>query len=196
MWCRTPFLPIRIEIKNLTGGQASSTSLHQGSNSISIDGSRTQKLGIAENIQTPLTGVNLPAANTFYPVLSIRLKSTALQGIVLPTVFQANTLDNTDIFYEIVRNATLNGTWVDMPDTNSFTQYNVTASGALTGGTSIDSGFIGTQTGSVGVRIDQDTVYQLGRSNMGTVSDTFTIAVAATASNKDAVAFLTWIEQR
>lgn len=196
VWCRTPFLPIRIEIKNLTGGQASSTSFHQGSNSISIDGSRTQKLGIAENIQTPLTGVNLPAANTFYPVLSIRLKSTALQGIVLPTVFQANTLDNTDIFYEIVRNATLNGTWVDMPDTNSFTQYNVTASGALTGGTSIDSGFIGTQTGSVGVRIDQDTVYQLGRSNMGTVSDTFTIAVAATASNKDAVAFLTWIEQR
>ena len=129
-------------------------------------------------------------------MLSIRLKSTALQGIVLPTVFQINTLDKTDVFYKIVRNTTLNGTWVDMPDSNAFTQYNVTASGALTGGTTIDSGFVDAQTGSAGVRIDADTVYQLGRSSMGTVSDTFTIAAAAVANLKDAIAFLTWIEQR
>ena len=196
MWCRTPFLPIRVEIKNLTGGQASSTTFHQGSNSIAIDGSRTQKLGIAENIQTPLAGIRLTTKDIFYPLLSIRLKSTALQGIVLPTVFQVNTLDNTDLFYKVVRNATLNGTWVDMPDTNSFTQYNVTASGALSGGTSIDSGFVHAQSGSTGIRIDQDTVYQIGRSSMGTVSDTFTIAAAAVANLKDALAFLTWIEQR
>ena len=115
---------------------------------------------------------------------------------MLPTIFQVNTLDKTDVFYKIVRNATLNGTWVNMPDSNAFTQYNVTASGELTGGTSIDSGFIHAQSGSPGVRVDADTVYQLGRSSMGTVSDTFTIAAAAVANTKDAIAFLTWIEQR
>jgi len=196
VWCRTPFLPIRVEITNTTGGQTGDTSLYQGSNSISLDGSRTQKLGISQNIQTPLTGVSLPTANTYYPLLSIRLKSTELQAIVLPTVFQVASTDNTNIFYKIVRNATLNGTWVDMPDTNSFTQYNITASGALSGGTTIDSGFVIQGGGGAGVRVDKDVVYQMGRSNMGTVSDTLTIAAATSNTNKTGIAALTWIEQR
>ena len=185
-----------MEITNTTGGQTGDTSLYQGSNSISLDGSRTQKLGISQNIQTPLTGVSLPADNTYYPLLSIRLKSTELQAIVLPTVFQVASTDNTNIFYKIVRNATLNGTWVDMPDTNSFTQYNITASGALSGGTTIDSGFVIQGGGGAGVRVDKDVVYQMGRSNMGTVSDTLTIAAATSNTNKTGIAALTWIEQR
>jgi hypothetical protein len=91
-----------------------------------------EKLGIAENILTPLTGINMPSANTFYPIVSIKLKSTALSGIVLPTYFQAGTLDNTDIYYKLIRNATVNGTWVDHPDPNAFTQYNYTSTGAIT----------------------------------------------------------------
>ena len=40
------------------------------------------------------------------------------------------------------------------------------------------------------------TVYQLGRSGLGTVSDTLTLAIAAKNANKNAVATMTWIEQR
>ena len=196
VWCRTPFLPIRTEIKNTTGGQSGSSTLYQGSNSVSLDGSRTQKLGISENVQTPITGISLTDPNVYYPLLSIRLKSTSLQAIVLPTVFQVATIDNTNVFYKVVRNATLNGTWVDMPDTDSFTQYNITASGALTGGTDIDSGFVIQGGGGAGVRVDKDVVYQLGRSSMGTVSDTLTIAGATSTNNKTGIAALTWIEQR
>jgi hypothetical protein len=196
VWCRTPFLPIRTEIKNTTGGQSGSSTLYQGSNSVSLDGSRTQKLGISENVQTPITGISLPDPNVYYPLLSIRLKSTSLQAIVLPTVFQVATADNTNVFYKVVRNATLNGTWVDMPDTDSFAQYNITASGALTGGTDIDSGFVIQGGGGAGVRVDKDVVYQLGRSSMGTVSDTLTIAGATSTNNKTGIAALTWIEQR
>jgi len=197
VWCRTPFLPIRIEIKNTTGGQAGDNALHQGSNSVSLDGSRTQKLGISENIQTSTTGITLDDPNVYYPLLSIRLKSTNLQAIVLPTVFQVATVDNTNVFYKVVRNATLNGTWVDMPDANSFAQYNITASGALTGGTTIDSGFVIQGLGGGGsIRVDKDVVYQIGRSSMGTVSDTLTIAGATSTTNKSGLAALTWIEQR
>jgi hypothetical protein len=193
-WCKTPFLPIRLEIKNTTGA-AGSHYLWQGSNSLISDGS-TAKLGIAQNVLSPITGTTLTTANTFYPVLSIRLKSTALQGIVLPTLFQAATLDNTSIFFKLIRNATLTGasTWTSV-SSDSFTEYNTNAT-ATTGGTDLFSGYIPSTSGGVTNKLDIDTVYQIGRSSLGTVSDTLTLAIAATSNNKSGVGSLTWIEQR
>jgi hypothetical protein len=193
-WCKTPFLPIRLEIENLTG-VAGTHYLYQGSNSLLTEGS-VEKLGIAESHLTTLNGINLPSAKVFYPVLSIRLKSTALTGIVLPTFFQVATLDNTDIYYKLIRNATVNGTWVDHPDPNAFTQYNETSTGAITDGVVLASGIINAGGGTSQIRVDADTVFQLGRGSLGTVSDTLTLAVAAKAANKDAIATMTWIEQR
>ena len=193
-WAKTPFLPIRLEIENLTGA-AGTHYLWQGSNSILAEGT-VEKLGIAESILTPLAGINMPLSNTFYPIVSIRIKSTALTGIVLPTFFQAGTVDNTDIYYKLIRNATVNGTWVDHPDPNAFTQYNYTSTGAITDGVELSSGLITAGGGGSGIRIDSDTVYQIGRSSLGTVSDTLTLAIAAKNANKNAVATMTWIEQR
>jgi hypothetical protein len=193
-WAKTPFLPIRLEIENLTGA-AGTHYLWQGSNSILAEGT-VEKLGIAESILTPLTGINMPNANTFYPIVSIRIKSTALTGIVLPTYFQAGTLDNTDIYYKLIRNATVNGTWVDHPDPNAFTQYNYTSTGAITDGVELSAGMITSGAGAGQIRVDTDTVYQLGRSGLGTVSDNLTLAIAAKNANKNAVATMTWIEQR
>ncbi len=192
-WSSTPFLPIRLELENLTG-VAGTHYLYQGSNSLVSEGTAT-KLGIAQNITGPITGRTMTNANTFYPILSIRLKSTALKGIVLPTFFQAATLDNTSVFYKLVRNATLTGAnFVDMPDANSFTQYDISAT-SYTGGIDIDSGFV-IGGGGTGIRLDKDTVYQIGRSSMGTVSDTLTLAIASPNANKSALSAMTWIEQR
>jgi len=193
-WAKTPFLPIRLEIENLTGA-AGTHYLWQGSNSILAEGS-VEKLGIAESILTPLTGINMPLSNTFYPVVSIRIKSTALTGIVIPTYFQAGTVDNTDIYFKLIRNATVNGTWVDHPDPNAFTQYNYTSTGAITDGVELSAGIITAGGGAAQIRVDTDTVYQIGRSNLGTVSDNLTLAIAAKNANKNAVATMTWIEQR
>lgn len=192
-WCKTPFLPIRCEIKNTTG-VAGTHHMYQGSNSLIIDGSSI-RIGTPQNALTPLTGVTLTTANTFYPVLSIRLKSTTLNGVILPSLFQASSLDNTSVFYKVVRNATLNGTWVDQADTNAFTQYNTTATGALSGGIVLDSGYVGSGNTAV-INLNQTGNYQIGRSGLGTVSDTFTIAIAAANANKAGIASLTWIEQR
>ena len=192
-WCKTPFLPIRLELKNTTGA-AGTHHLYQGSNSLVVEGI-SSRLGTLQNMITPPAGVVLTTANTFYPVLSIRLKSTMLKGVVLPISFQAATLDNTSVYYKVIRNPTLNGTWVDMADTNAFTQYNYTATGAVSGGTVLDSGFL-SPSATAAVVLPPAANYQLGRSTLGTVSDTFTIAIAATNANKDGVASLTWIEQR
>ena len=192
-WSRTPFLPIRLELENF-GGAAGTHHLYQGSNSVLVEG-RLVKQGIPSNILTPLAGITLDTALTFYPVVSVRMKPTALEAVILLTHFVANTLDNTDIYYKVIRNATINGTWVDMPSPDAFTQYNYTSTGAITDGEQFDSGFI---TAGAAVRIDLDTQadLQLGRSSMGTTSDTVTIAIAAKNANKKAVASLSWIEQR
>ena len=193
-WSSTPFVPIRLELENLTG-VAGTHYLYQGSNSLISEGQAT-KLGIAQNITSPITGRTMQASNTFYPILSIRLKTDALKGIVLPTFFQAATVDNTSVFYRLVRNATLtNANFVDMPDENAFTQYDISAT-AYTGGVNIDSGFVIAGGGGTGVRLDRDTIYQIGRGSMGTVSDTLTLAIACPNTNKSALAAMTWIEQR
>lgn len=193
VWCATPFLPIRLEITN-TAGAAGTHYLHQGSNSVIQDGVQ-DKVGITENVLSPIAGTTLTTANVFYPVLSIRLKPTQLQAIVIPQSFQTGTIDNTNLYYRIIKNATLTGpVWTDMSDTNAFTQFDTTAT-AVNGGIVIDSGFMFAGN-TFKIEVSPLGQYQLGRSSMGTISDTITVAVAASGANKSAVATATWIEQR
>lgn len=193
-WCATPFLPIRLEIENLTG-VAGNHYMWQGSNSLISEGT-PEKLGIAQSITSPIGGTALTTKEVYYPLLSIRLKSTMLRGIVLPRYFQTASTDNTNIYYKLIKNATLtNDNFVDMPDANAFTQYDVSAT-ACTGGTVIDSGFVFGTSGGSRIPLDPNTVYQLGRSGLGTVSDIYTLCVAASQPSKTAMAQMTWIEQR
>jgi hypothetical protein len=193
VWSSTPFLPIRLELTNVTGA-AGTHYMYQGSNSIISEGV-PEKLGTSQNVITPLAGRTMALANTFYPIVSIRLKSTALQGIALPMAFQAATTDNANIFYKLILNTTLTGaSWVDMADPNSFTQYDVSAT-TLSGGTDLDAGFVVSGVSST-IQINSKTANQIGRSSMGTVSDTLTLAVACGTANKSAIASMTWIEQR
>jgi hypothetical protein len=82
----------------------------------------------------------------------------------------------------------------------SFTQYQTfTSPSAISNinqGTIVDQGFVSTGGGGTGISLDKETAYQIGRSSMGTVSDTLTLLVASHITNKDAVAAMTWIEQR
>jgi hypothetical protein len=194
VYTSTPFLPIRLELTNVTGA-AGTYKMFQGSNSLISEG-EVGKLGIAQNITTAITGVSLGSPNTFRPVLSIRLKSTALSGIVLPAYFQAISLSNANVFYKLVYNAVLTGAnFVDMPDANSFTQYDQTAT-AYTGGRDIDSGFVSVNAQGLKIELDQNTRYQIGRGSLGTVSDTLTLAMASPTNNAIAAGSMTWIEQR
>jgi hypothetical protein len=194
VYTSTPFLPIRLELTNVTGA-AGTHKMFQGSNSLISEG-EVGKLGIAQNITSTITGVSLGSPNVFRPVLSIRLKSTALSGIVLPAYFQAIALSNANVFYKLVVNAVLtDANFVNMPDANSFAQYDETAT-AYTGGTDIDSGFVSVNAQGLQITLNQDTRYQIGRGSLGTVSDTLTLAMASPTNNATAAGTMTWIEQR
>jgi hypothetical protein len=129
---------------------------------------------------------------------------------VLPQRFQVATIDNTNVFYKLVRNATIppavtagsNGPqpWLDHPDPDGFTQYqtyinpdNITVANH---GKALDSGFVIAGGGGSSIQLESKTAYQIGRSSLGTVSDTYTILCASSGTGKDALASFTWIEQR
>jgi len=206
-WMGTPFVPARFEIENVSATSGTYT-LQQGSSSNILEG-RTGKQGISASVSSPITGTTLTTANTWYPVLSIRLQSDRLNGVVLPRYFQVATIDNTNIFYRLVRNATLpadvvagqNGPqpYLVVPDSGStFTEYQTYINPAAVAegdqGSRLDTGFV--IGGGAQIKLDDDVQFQIGRSGLGTVSDEFTILVASTGANKDAIASITWIEQR
>lgn len=195
-WCSTPFLPIRVEIENVSSNLGDF--MFHFSQSHSSEGA-SDNLGTPVSISTPITGITLMAANTFYPVLSIRLKPTneGLRAVILPQYLQEGTLDNTFVFFRFVLNPTLTGAnWINHPAPDSSVQYDVSSS-AFTGGTIIEQGF--TTPGSNNILLlnrDQVGSVQLGRTALGTTSDILSIVMAATNANKTAIAVLGWIEQR
>jgi hypothetical protein len=193
VWCSTPFLPIRLEIENITG-VAGTHYMYQGSNSLIQEG-EPEKLGTLLSQSNPITGTTMASSDTFYPILSLRLKSTALQAVMLLRSLQAATNDNTNVYWKLLENATLNNpVWIDHPNPDSFVQYDISATG-VSGGRDILSGF--TITGSSAlINVDTSADLQLGRSGIGTISDTYTLACASPNTNKKALAVLNWIEQR
>ena len=193
VWCSTPFLPIRVEIENVTG-VAGTHYIYQGSNSLIQEG-EPEKLGTLVSIANPITGTTMTSTNTFYPIVSIRLKPDELSAVMLLRSLQAATNDNTNVYWKLLENATnTGGTWVDHPDPNSFIQYNITQT-ATTGGTTLLNGFV-VGGGAALINIDDKAALQLGRSGIGTISDTYTLACASPNTNKAALAVLNWIEQR
>jgi len=193
VWCSTPFLPIRVQIENVTG-VAGTHYIYQGSNSLIQEG-EPEKLGILESISNPITGTTMSSANTFYPVVSLRLKSNQLAAVALIRSLQAATNDNTNIYWRLIENPTLtDASWTDDPDPNSFMQYDTSAT-AMTDGNIILSGFT-VGGGSALTKIDEKSQLQIGRSGIGTISDIYTLACASPNTNKKALAVLNWIEQR
>jgi hypothetical protein len=193
VWCSTPFLPIRLEIENITG-VAGTHYVYQGSNSLIQEG-EPEKLGALLSQSNPITGTTMAVADTFYPIISLRLKPTALQAVMLLRSLQAVTNDNTNVYWKLLENATLtNPVWTNHGNPDSFVQYDISAT-AYSNGRDILSGFT-VEGGSSLTEIDRFADLQLGRSGIGTISDTYTLACASPNTNKKALAVLNWIEQR
>ena len=193
VWCSTPFLPIRCEIENVTG-VAGTHYLYQGSNSLIQEG-EPEKLGTLVSQGNALTGTTMSVANTYYPILSLRLKSNSLSGVVIPRSLQVATNDNTNIFWRLIENPTLVGAaFTDHANSDAITQYDTTAT-SFTGGKVLLSGFV-VGGGGETISIDDKAQLQIGRSGIGTISDIYTLVCASPNANKAALAVINWLEQR
>ena len=195
-WASTAALPIRIECTNVTGAAGTHT-FYQGAHSLSEEGTTTL-LGRQESVSSAITGKTLTTANIFYPVVAIRLKSTALNSIIIPDEYAGCTLDNTNIFIQVVEGATVTGgTWVSY-GAESPLEYNITAT-SFTGGNILSTTYV--SSGNMGIQYEfpQRSITQIQRSTtttLGDTSDIFLIAIAATGANKAGWASIGWIEVR
>ena len=195
-WASTASLPVRCELTNVAGTAGTHT-FYQGSHSFATEGS-TELLGRQNNITTAITGKTLATANTFYPMVAIRLKTTALNSVVLPDSFSAATLDNSNVFARAVEGAVVTGgTWVSYSD-DSPIEYNITATG-YTGGIAVETVYVSSSGQGNIFRFNERAITQIDRTTtttLGDTSDTFVIAMASTIANKQGFASLGWIEVR
>lgn len=189
VYMTTATLPVRYEITN-TGTVASASQMTQICSSIISEGGYTA-YGITETAGTGITEKRLSSANTFYPIVSIRLNSSRLDTIVLPT--QLDFLSTSVNYYQfkLLINATLTGaTWSGLSQTGSVDID--TDATAVTGGTQIQGGFVSSRT-QVELSALSFYQYQLGRTLAG-VSDVITLVLATTSPNADILAQIGWQE--
>lgn len=181
-------LPCRYEITN-TGATSGASTMQQICTTVISEGGYNMPAATT-TAGTGITTKRLATLGTYYPVVSIRLNSSYLNSIV--KVNQIDILSPTVNYYRwvLLRNATLTGaTWAG---TGSTTRVDVDlAATAVTGGTEMQSGYASSRELA---ELFGDNIYaQLGRTVAG-VSDTYTLALAATSNNADVLAQMGWQE--
>ena len=146
---------------------------------------------------TGLASKTLTTALTNYPIVSIRLNSSRLDTIVLPSgldiLVDGTTVTN--VMYQIVTNPTLTGaSWVT--HANGNVDYDISST-SLSGGSYGPTNYVGCGANrtvtSLGSFTEEDFSTQLGRTIAG-VSDIITIVAVATAAATAISAQLHWEE--
>jgi len=191
----TASLPLRYEITN-TGATSGASTLKQICSTVISEGGYELR-GLQQAIGTPITTPRtLTTAGTYYPIVSIRLKSTRLDGIALATALSAigNTAANFN--WQVVSGGTTTaGTWVSA-GTNSCVEYNITGT-SFTGGRIIASGyFTATASTSVSVDILRAALLstQLERNSLTATPFEFTLIMAAGTNNESVFGSMDWEE--
>ena len=191
----TASLPLRYEITN-TGATSGASTLKQVCSTVLSEGGYELR-GSQQAVGTPITTAKtLTTAGTFYPIVSIRLKSTRLDAVVLATA--VSLIGNTSANYNwqvVASGTTTGGSWVSA-GTNSSVEYNLTGS-SFTGGRILASGyFTATANTSVSVDILRAALFnnQLERNGLTNTPYEFTIILAAGTNNETAFASMDWEE--
>lgn len=192
----TASLPIRYEIKN-TGITSSNSTLKQICSSVQSEGGY-ELFGRQQAIQTPITApVNLTVAGTYYPILSIQLKSARLDAIVILTALSLLGIGNNGRFnWQVISNGALTSPNWTSAGNDSAVEYDQSAT-AIAGGRILASGFLSATTqASQSVDILKAALFkfQLERNSLTGVPYPLTLAIASGVANDDVLASLDWEE--
>ena len=154
----TASLPLRYEITN--EGTATATTLKQVCSTVISEGGYELR-GTQQAIGTPITTPKTFAvAGTYYPMVGIRLKSTALDAIVITTAVSLLGLGNGKNYaWRIVQSAiTTGGSWVSA-GVDSSVEYNLTGT-SVTGGRILAQGYVNSSNqGSPSINILKEAIF-------------------------------------
>jgi hypothetical protein len=150
-----------------------------------------QAVGIP--INSPRT---LGTAGTFYPVISLRLKSTRLDGVVILTALSIMPITTGNFNWQIIATGTTTGgSWVSA-GTNSSVEYNITGT-SFAGGRILASGFFNaTNQGAGQVDILKEALFkfQLERNSLTSTPFELTMVIASDGASDTVVASMDWEE--
>jgi len=194
----TASLPLRYEIKNI-GVTANNSTLKQICSSVISEGGYELR-GLQQAVGTPITTPkDLPTAGTYYPLVSIRLKSSPdrLDAIVILTALSLLGITNNAYYnWQIRATATTSGgTWVSAGD-NSAVEYNITGT-STSGGRILASGFAGaTNQSAAPIDILKEALFkfQLERDGLTGTPYELTLVAASSANGADIYASMDWEE--
>ena len=196
----TASLPLRYEIAN-TGVTTSSSTLKQVCSTVISEGGY-ELSGLQQAVGTPITApYTLSVAGTFYPIISIRLKTSPdrLDAIVILTALSLMGVSNGINYNWQVRASgiTTGGTWTSAGD-DSAVEYKLNGTG-VTGGRILASGFFNSANqGSPSINILKEALFkfQLERNGLTETPYELTVVVAASpiSSSENVYAAMDWEE--
>jgi hypothetical protein len=196
VYMTTATLPIRYEITN-TGNTTGNSMMTQICSSVISEGGfqltgSGNPRAASHLIGTP---VRLPNDSSFKPIIAIRLKSTNLNAVVIPTAYTIVPLAQSFFQYRIYKKAiTSGGAWVDSA-VDSSVQYNL-APTALVSGDIAEQSFLNSTNQSTGAPIQTQFSfeYQLEREPFTGTPYEYVITMATTGQNQDIYASIEWQE--
>jgi len=193
----TGSLPLRYEIKQQTEvGDSSTATLKQVCSSVMCEGGYELR-GLQQAIGTPITDTyNLATAGTYYPIVSIRLKSARLDAIAILTALSILPTENGDFNWRVVAGGTsTGGSWVSA-GSNSSVEYNLTGTGT-SGGRILASGFVkSTNTAGSGIDILKEALFkfQLERNTFTSTGEELSLVMASNGNNDEVYGSMDWEE--
>jgi hypothetical protein len=194
----TASLPLRYEITN-TGVTASPSTLKQVCSSAISEGGYELR-GAQQAVGTPITApMTFAVAGTYYPMVGIRLKTTALDAIVITTAVSLLGLGNGKNYaWRVVQSAiTTGGAWTSA-GADSSVEYNLTGA-SVTGGRVLAQGYVNASNqGSPSINILKEAIFasQLERNSFTSTPLELVIemAIDATGGTLGAYVSLDWEE--
>jgi hypothetical protein len=194
----TASLPLRYEMTN-TGATSSSSTLKQVCSTVLSEGGYELR-GLQQSIATPVTTpTSLTTAGTTYPIVSIRLKSARLDGIIILTALSIlGITNNANYKWEVVASGTTTGgTWVSA-GTNSSVEYNITGTSFAIGTGRILAGgfFQGSNQGSSTIDILKEALFsfQLERNSFTPTMYELTLVCTADTNAAQVLGSVDWEE--
>ena len=192
----TASLPLRYEITN-TGVAASSSTMKQICSTVISEGGYELR-GLQQAIGTAITAPRaLTTAGTLYPVISIRLKSTRQDAIVILTALSIMGITNNSNYqWRVVASGTsTGGTWVSA-GTDSSVEYNLTGT-STSGGRILASGYFqGSNQGSTTIDILKAALFsfQLERNSFTPTMYELTLVCTGSSNGDQLHASMDWEE--
>jgi hypothetical protein len=191
----TATLPLRYEIENI-GTTTGASTLKQICSTVISEGGYEMR-GLQQAIATNIMAVkDLTAAGTYYPLVSLRLKSNRLDSIAILSAISILPKDNGNYSWRLLgASTTTAGTWVSAGAASSV-EYNISGT-AVTGGRILAQGFTAnTNQASSSISLLKQDLFQFQLEKNSFIGSGYEISLALACDTATTHAFgsLDWEE--